>query len=302
MKRLALMIVPALICGMVLTSCGSEMATDDTKNELNDGEFDETVVVDSKGLGLWWNHQMFNEQGRGFIFGFTEIERSETLYELEFEYQIDNNQKSIQISLIGKIDKGKCPYFPSGGWGEDDGLCSSSGNVFIPENMVNEGIYKFTIRTLNYIVHSELVFTKEKAMLNIPNNNYLSSGVQEVFITPKNLLFGGIVFAGEQNKKFAFDILEDIRTLGLRDTIWNNQNVFLRNVDEAGNPIITSWPPDNYSVPVLFSMSCEFSTVFELVKEHYNRNSVFSYIGLWSSNGDQARFDIFEGINVWYAK
>jgi hypothetical protein len=266
------------------------------KNEI------EKEVLGSQGLGLWWNHQMFNEQGRGFIFGFTEIERSETLYELKFEYQIDNNQKIIKINLIDKIDKGKCPQFPSGGWGDDDGLCSSNGNVFIPENAINEGKYKFTITTLNYTVHSEFIFTKDKATLNIPANNYFSSSVKEVIVTPKNLLFGGIVFAGEQNKKFAFDILEEIRNLGLRDTIWTNPSVFLTNVDEAGNPVITSWPPDYYSVPILFSMTCEFSTVFELVKKHYNKNSVFRNIGLWSSNGDQARFDIYDGINVWYAK
>ena len=47
MKRLVLMIVPALICGMVLTGCGSELATDDNKkNELMNGELDEAVDED----------------------------------------------------------------------------------------------------------------------------------------------------------------------------------------------------------------------------------------------------------------
>jgi hypothetical protein len=288
--RKGLVVLVASITVILITVVGC------TKNEI------EKEAVASKGLGLWWNHQMFSEQGRGFIFGFTEIERSETLYELKFEYQIDNNQKSIEISLIEKIDKGKCPQFPMPTPGGNDGLCSSNGNIFIPENMVTEGKYKFTIKTLDYTVHSEFVFTKDKATLNIPDNNYFSSSVKEVIITPKNLLFGGIVFSGEENKRFAFDILEDIRNLGLRDTIWSNPSVFLTNVDEMGNPVINSWPPNYYSVPILFSLTCEFSTVFELVKEHYNRNSVFRNIGLSSSNGDQARFDIFEGINVWYAK
>jgi len=35
MKRVVLMIIPALTCGMVLTGCGSELATEyNTKNEL----------------------------------------------------------------------------------------------------------------------------------------------------------------------------------------------------------------------------------------------------------------------------
>ena len=43
MKRLVLMIVPALICGMVLAGCGSEVATDD--NTKDNGVKEETVVT-----------------------------------------------------------------------------------------------------------------------------------------------------------------------------------------------------------------------------------------------------------------
>ena len=252
----------------------------------------------SKGLGLWWNHQIFSEQGRGFIFGFTEVERSEILYELKFEYQIDNNQKIIEINLIGKIDKGKCPYFPSGGWGVDDGLCSSNGNVFIPENMLNEGKYEFTVKTSNYTVKSEMIFTKDKATLNIPENNYFSSEVKEVLITPTDLLYGGIGFKGEDLLKFAFDFIEDIRYLGLRDTIVTNPPFNLK-VDETGKPQISIWQDDNYSIPFLFSMTAQFSTIFELAKVHFNKSAINIY--LFSSNGDQARLN-GEGANVWYAK
>ena len=58
----------------------------------------------SKGLTLYWNHQVFNEQGRGFIFEFYEVERKKNLYELKFEFQIDNNKKNIEISLIFSSD------------------------------------------------------------------------------------------------------------------------------------------------------------------------------------------------------
>ena len=57
MKRLILMIVPALICGMALTGCGSEVVTDNnTKNELIDDELGETVdedVSDDVEFCLW---------------------------------------------------------------------------------------------------------------------------------------------------------------------------------------------------------------------------------------------------------
>jgi hypothetical protein len=254
--------------------------------------------VVSEGLGLWWNHQVFSEQGRGFIFGFSEVKRSETLYELKFEYQIDNNQKSIEISLIEKIDKGKCPYFPMPTIDEDPNLCTSNGSVFIPENMINEGKYKFTIRTLSYTVHSEIIFTKGKATLNIPDNSYFSCAVKDVFIAPKNLVHGSIVFAGEQNKPFALDFIDGLRSLGLRDTVVTNPELI--KVDELGNPIIEAWEPNNYSVPFLLTMTSDFSTIFELAKVHFNNNSALN-IYLFSTNGDQARAD-FQGVEVWYAK
>ena len=263
--------------------------------EKEDGKKD---AVASKGLGLWWNHQIFGEQGRGFIFGFSEVERLKNLYELKFEFQIDNNQKSIEISLIDKIDKGKCPYFPMPTIDEDPDLCTSNGSVFIPENMVHEGKYKFTIRTLNYTVHSEIIFTKEKATLNIPDTSYFACAIKDVFIAPKNLVHGSIVFAGEQNKTFALDFIDDLRSLGLSDTIVTNPPLI--KVDEIGNPIIETWPPNNHSIPFLLTMTSDFSTIFELAKIHFNKNSALN-IYLFSTNGDQARAD-FQGVEVWYAK
>lgn len=254
------------------------------------------IEKDSKGLSLYWNHQVFNEQGRGFIFEFYDVERKKNLYDLKFEFQIDNNQKSIEISLVDKIDKGECPYYPMPTIDEDPDLCTSSGNFYIPENMIDEGRYMFTVKTLDYTVHSEIVFSKGKATLNIPNNNYFSSSINEVFVAPKNLLHGSIVFAGEQNKVFALDFIEDLRSLGLNDTIVSQ----LIKVDKMGNPIIKTWSSNNYSVPFLLTMTSDFSTIFELAKVHFNKNSALN-IYLFSTNGDQARAD-FQGVEVWYAE
>lgn len=254
------------------------------------------IEKSSKGLTMYWNYQVFNQQGRGFIFEFYEVERKENLHELKFKFQVDNNQKSIEVILIDKIDKGKCTYFPLPSIDEDPNLCTSRGNFYIPENMINEGKYKFTVKTLDYTVHSEIFFSKEKATLNIPTNNYLSSSINEVFIAPKNLLHGNIVFAGEQNKTFALDFIEDLRSLGLKDTIVSQ----LIKVDEIGKPIIKTWPPNNYSVPFLLTMTSDFSTIFELAKIHFHKNSALN-IYLSSTNGDEARAGS-QGINVWYAE
>jgi hypothetical protein len=277
MKKRFVILIAAITVILMIVGC--------EKNEIEKS---------SKGLTLYWNHQAFNEQGRGFIFEFYEVERKKNLYELKFEFRIDNNQKSIEINLIDKIDSGECPYYPTPSIDEDPNLCTSKGNFYIPENMINEGKYKFTVKTLDYTVHSEIVFSKEKATLNISTNNHFSSSINEVFITPKNLLHGSIVFAGEQNKAFALDFIEDLRSLGLKDTIIPQ----LIKVDKIGNPIIKTWPPNNYSIPFLLTMTSDFSTIFELAKVHFNKNTALN-IYLFSTNGDQTRMDS-QGINVWY--
>jgi|GEM_PF-2215690 len=257
----------------------------------------EKSIIGSKGLTLYWNYQIFNEQGRGFVFEFYEVEHFENLYELIFEFQIDNNQKSIEISLIDKIYKGKCPDFPMPTIDVDQNICTSKGDFYIPENMVNEGKYKFIVKTLDYIVQSEIVFTKEKATLNIPDNSYFSCAIKDVFIAPKNILYGVVVLQGEQNKVWAFDFIEDIKSLGLRDTIVIPPLLSVENVDEAGNPIIHSWPPDYYSVPFLLTMSSDFSTVFEKARIHFNKNPI-NWIMFFCTNGDEARLSDTDGIHI----
>jgi hypothetical protein len=260
---------------------------------------DEVGNIESKGLTLWWNHQIFNEEeGRGYIFEFYEVERSENLYQLKFKHQIDRKGKIIDIRLMDKIDHGKCPDYP-GDW---DDLCVAKGGFYIPENSIDEGTYKFNVRTANYSAQSEIIINREKAMLNIPENNYFSSNIKEVFITPRNLLYGSIAFSGEQNKEYALDFIEDLKSSGLRDTIVSNLpfNLMEYNVDEEGNPVIHFWEPDNYSLPFLFSLTVDFSSVFDLAKEHFNKSSIDIY--LFSSNGDQARLSKIDGVYVAYAK
>jgi len=301
MKKGFVILVAAITTFIIAIGCEKNeikkdiVEKDETENETENET--EKNIVDSKGLSLyWWNHQVFSEQGRGYIFGFSEVERLDVFYELIFEYQIDNNQKIIEISLVDKIDKGKCPYFPTPD--KDASLCTSTGKFYIPEDMVSEGKYKFIVKTLNFTVQSEIVFTKEKATLNVPDNNNFTCAFNDVFIAPKNLVHGSIVFAGEQNKIFALNFIDDLRSLGLRDTIVTNPPLI--KVDETGNPITETWEPNNYSIPFLLTMTSDFSIIFELAKVHFNKNSALN-IYLFSTNGDQARAD-FQGVEVWYAK
>ena len=284
------MIIPVLICGVFFTSCGSEKASE------------EDTSLNSKGLNLWWNLEFSGEhgRGRGYVFAFSEVERSEVLYDLKFEYQIDNIQKSIVITLIDKINKGKCPNLGYE-WGSDDGLCNSSGILFIPENLINEDKYKFIVKTANFTVQSEFIITEEKAMLNIPENNYISVTHEYIDVIPKNILYGSIAFAGEQNKVFASDFLEAVRALGFTIvTLRPHPQLPMINVDETGNFAIIYLPPENFIIPFMFSMTSKFSIVFELAQVHFNKSEID--INFFCTNGDKANLSNINGISVFYAE
>ena len=72
------------------------------------------------------------------------------------------------------------------------------------------------------------------------------------------------------------------------------------DIDDKGNPIVRTWPPNYYSIPFLFSLTTHFSNVVELAKVHFNKNPVLN-IYLYSTNGDQARAD-FQGLMYWCAE
>ena len=267
-------------------------------------------LVGSNGLNLFWNHSFsYFERERGYYFLFSGIERIETFSELLFEYQIDNNKKSIEITLVEKIDRGKCECFGVGfsciDW---DGLCTPSGSLFIPEKSLDEGIYMFTIRTMERVIHSEFVITKEKAILNIPENDYFSSDIFEVFVAPKNILYGRILVHSEHNKEIVNNFLNDVRDLGQQDIIWTNPNIFLTQVDESGKPITYFSPPDagwhlpQYSIGFIMAQTSDFSTIFELSEKYIMKISAdgYPYMSIASTNGDNATLSHTHKY-VWYA-
>lgn len=250
----------------------------------------------SEGLSLYWNHRIFGEEGRGFIFEFYENQRDENFYELIFKYDIDNKRKDIDIYLIDKIDKGKCPMFPSPN--RTDNLCISNGDIFIPEDMLKDGDYTFTIRTADFMVKSSFTINLDKVTLKIPDNEYFSSSIEEVFPTPVNLLYGNVVFTGEGNTEFAHEFFKKLESLGLKEVIVANPP-FNLSVDDSGKPENQHWPPDNHSLAFLYSMNVSFQRIFELSNVYFNKYDLNIY--LFSSNGDQAYLSKINGIVVQYA-
>ena len=259
-------------------------------------EFDKNSLLSSEGLSLWWDHKIFGEEGRGFIFEFYEAQRFENSYELIFEYRIDNKRKNIDIYLVGKVDEGKCPVFPSPT--QTDNLCISNGDFFIPENALRQGDYTFTVRTNDFSIQSNFSINENKVSLEIPENQYFSSSIKDVFPTPINLLYGSVIFTGEEKTEFATEFFEKLKAIGLKDTVVSNPP-FNLEVDETGKPIDRHWEPDKHSLSFLYSMDISFRTIFELSKEHFNKNDLNIY--LFSSNGDQARLSKTDGITVVYA-
>ncbi len=258
-------------------------------------EFDRNSLLSSEGLNLWWNHKIFGEEGRGFVFEFYEAQRFENFYELIFEYKIDNKQRSIDIYLIDKIDEGKCPVFPSPN--KTDNLCISDGDFFIPENSLKSGDYTFTVRTFDFSIQSNFLISENKVSLEIPENQYFSCSIKDVFPTPTDLLYGSVIFNGEEKTEFANEFFEKLKAIGLKDTIVSNPP-FNLNVDETGKTIDRHWEPDKHSLSFLYSMDISFRTIFELSKEHFNKYDLNIY--LFSSNGDQASLSKRHGINVVY--
>jgi hypothetical protein len=262
------------------------------KDEMNTNS-----LLKSEGLSLYWNHQIFGENGRGYVFEFYEAQRLENLYRLVFEYRIDKRKKNIAVYLNDKADRGKCPYFPTPG--ESDGLCISKGGFFISEDLLEEGNYTFTLNTAGFKVHSNLVIQKEKLTLDIPENEYFSCSIVDVFPTPKGLLYGSVIFTGEENTRYAHDFFENLNAIGLKDTVVTN-SPFNLSVDENGKPKDTHWEPDKHSLAFQYSMNVNFYEIFELSKQYFNQYDLNIY--LFTTNGDQARLSKNDGIFVVYAE
>ena len=206
------------------------------------------------GLSLYWDHEVFGTEGRRIRFEFYGTKQFEDSYELVFKYSI--NQKNISIILVDEIDNGKCPKVEPG-WGNDS-LCTASGRMYIPDSLISKGTYNLTLKTSSFETTSELIVGNDSIVLNIPSNKCFSSFIHAVYPIPLNLLFGSVVYSGDENAKDATDFFNGLLSLGLTKTKVPNYLYRHLSVDKDGNAIDSSWPPDNYSLGILFSMDNNF--------------------------------------------
>lgn len=262
----------------------------------SDDYFDKRHLVQSKGISLWWDHKIFGEEGRGYIFSFYEKERLDHSFDLEFEYRIDKRRKTISFYLTGKTDQGKCPYFPSPT--PSNGLCSSDGSVFIKEEELEKGAYDFVVNTANYQAHAIITIDEEIVSLEIQDEKYFSSSVEEVFPTPKNLLYGTIAYHGEENEDAAQMFLLKLEDNGFKKTLVANPP-FNLETDDNGTPTLRFVEPDRYYQSFLFELEKPFDEVCEITRPFFEQNDLNIY--LFSTNGDQATFSKRNGISYHYA-
>lgn len=271
-----------LFFGLILFGCGKEEFKIDSEDSV-------------EGLTLYWDHEVFGEGGRRLRFEFYETIEFENFFELIFDYKIEG--KDIIISLIDKVNTGKCQKFPTPNG--VDSLCTPKGGLFIPDNLLSNNTYSLILKTYDFEIKSNLIVDNEKYTLEIPSNEKFSSSINDVYPIPENLLFGSVVFSGTENTQKANDFFEELETIGLKATSVPNYHYRHLRVDNDGKPYDEHWEPDKHSLSFLYKMEIDFEEAFELSKEHFNKTNLNIY--LYSSNGDQARLSKNNGIIVEYA-
>lgn len=254
------------------------------KNDANEVQLASSkgeVIANSEGLSLYWDHEVGNKQ-RNLRFEFYGRTESENLYQLVFDYSI--NKRDILIELISKVDRGKCPLFPPNG---KDAICTKGG-FSIPDSVLLEGVYKLSLKTPDFKVDAELVVSQNKYTLIILPNEYFSSSIKEVY-PPKNLLFGSVVYSGDEKTKFAMDFFNDLLIVGLKETTVPNYPYRYLSVDKDGKAISSHWPPANHALGFLYTMDNNFEEIVNLATEHAHKANINIY--LYSSDGDEARIE-----------
>lgn len=251
------------------------------------------------GLSLYWDHEVFGNEGRRLRFEFYGTNELENEYELVFNYTFD--KQSIKVRLVKSIDNGKCQYFPMPSFGPDDPLkCNASGGFFIPDEHLKNGSYAFDLITPFFEVSSEMIITNEHITLNIPPNDNFHSSISKVYPIPKDILYGSVVYYGSENNKDADDFFKDLSNLGLSDTMLPDYPYRHLDVDEDGKAIERHWEPDSHSIGFIYKLNQNFEIIFEKAKEHFNKSNLNIY--LRTSNGDQALMNQHDGITIVYAQ
>lgn len=253
--------------------------------------------MNSEGFGLYWHHEVFSEQGRGLLFGFSALKGTQTDYDLKFSYDIKGN--IIRVRLVDVIEKGPClidPGFTPNGTSD----CQPDGTIFIPDKSLSNGDYVFELVTKDFKVTSRLNVTSEKVSLDIPTNEHFSSTIPAVFPIPEGILLGSLIYSGSENEKFARSFINELSSLGIKPATLPDLSYRHLDVKQNGNLMQRYWEPDNHSISLLYHYD-DARPVFELARKYLGLSEQKLQIYLYTSQGDQARFAALNDIMVRYA-
>jgi hypothetical protein len=172
------------------------------------------------GLSLYWDHEVFGDEGRRLRFEAHTTNVFDNDYQLVFNTSVED--KIITVMLKTNIDRGKCPHYPNPVLDYDPNKCTASGDFYLTDAELDNGIYSLRIIMPTFEVTSELIVTDEKVTLKIPANKYIFSSIENVYPIPKYLVYGSLVYQGSNNTNDAKKFLDDLTKLGLIQTTLPN--------------------------------------------------------------------------------
>ncbi|WP_353719262.1 hypothetical protein [Dyadobacter sp. 676] len=239
---------------------------------------DELNILDKEGLNLYWHHVADVDRGRYLLMSFTNSHRSTNRAEYKFEYNIQG--QVIDVRLVEKIDKGKCPVYPMPQGDE----CQSRGDIYIRENELSKGTYQFRLQTGDNVVTSDLIVGQNQYELKVPVNPYFTNSIPFVYAIPKNIVYGSIRYYGKENELFAKALIDDLTKTGLKPATVPLHPY--RHLPENSQTHLAKsfWEPDGYSINLLFSWDGSFKQVSEICKKHFEQSKKQLGIGLYNSN------------------
>ncbi|HMP29047.1 MAG TPA: hypothetical protein PKD85_05580, partial [Saprospiraceae bacterium] len=215
MKKLVFLIIISLL----FTNCSREVPE----------------IMEIKKISTYWHFGFSEDNDRGLLFAFYDDIKRPNKLDLKFKWHITG--QNILIELVDFEDKGLCPIFPSP-FPNLEKNCTSDGSIFIPEDMIPTGSYKFNIKAESVNISLDFNFDGIKYSFIIPNETQFSITKKEIYPMPKNILFGSVVYEGEESTAAAQGFKNDLNNLGFMDIIVPNfDKIPVIYVDSVGNPV-----------------------------------------------------------------
>lgn len=262
-------------------------------NDLNDFS-----IPELENLSLYWDHQVFGNEGRRYRFSFMAQNQFDDQHQLIFEPSVEGTV--ITFNMVRSINQGECPKFPMPVLPPNDPhRCSAEGRTFIQENQLPPGDYTVRVITPFFRETAELRVGQESAELSIKPNPYFKSAIEKVYPLPKDLLFGSVVDSGDEKLELGRAFIRELENLGLTQATLPPspyRHLMLDDNDQAPEKF---WDSGEFSLGIAYNLHVDFEKVVEVATRYFEQSAL--NISVYTSNGDEGFFRPQTGINVIYA-